>query len=206
MSIARWFGLAALAWAWFPGPALRADEGEGPPPYRYGIRFTAAMPQQDLKSIDNRTGLGLGLFAENDLGSGMVVQARVDYLRYPQANQPSAGSIADLTLPNPLTVSTDSVAVGVDVQKHLLLGGQQDLFLLVGIAGYRYEFQTSAVTQQGSAAVLTRSKDKSEITAGVDVGIGYSFAPDWALTLRYTTVAISHANLATFETGLSYRF
>jgi hypothetical protein len=205
MKLTLCLGLAALAGAGGPGRALRAAEGVGPA-FRYGVQLLGAAPAQDFKNLDNRVGVGAGLFAENNLGSGVVIQSRLDYVSYSQYNQPAAGGIARYTIANPLTLSSDTLSVGVDLHKHLGLGEQDGWFVLAGASAIRFEFQTSGAVTQGANTVVARYKDKTPLTLGLDAGFGYAFNPAWSLALRYTTASLDGTTLATVETGLSYRF
>jgi hypothetical protein len=206
MNMTLRIGLAALAGACCLGPVVRAAEGEGPAPYRWGVELLAAMPRQDFKGIDSRTGLGLGVFAENQLGSGVTLQTRFEFIRFPQTNSPQAAGIASWTAPDPLTLSADSAALGVDLRKGLALPGLPGAFVLAGLHIARYEFETSAASDVATGSGLYRYKDKTPFQLGFELGIGTSFSPDWALALRYTTVTIQSNSFATVETSLSYRF
>jgi opacity protein-like surface antigen len=200
--IATRIALAVLAGAC----SLAASEGEGPEPFRYGVQVLAALPRQDLKALDSRTGLGAGLFAENDLGAGLVVQSRIDFFRFPQTSQPNVSSIGSRAADGALTLSANSLAVGVDVHKHLAIAGLESGFVLAGVTCARYEFQTSAAVETDSGTVIQRFKDKTPFKLGLAVGIGYDFNATWSLALRYTSVSTDNTTFATFETGLSYRF
>ena len=52
----------------------------------------ASLRRKLTRDLTGRTGLGVGVFAESELGSGTILQTRVDYLQYPQTNQPQAGA------------------------------------------------------------------------------------------------------------------
>lgn len=206
MKKSRCLGLAALAWACLQGPALRAVEGEGPAPFRFGVRLLVSWPRQDFKDIDGRTGLGAGVFAENDLGNGTVLLSRLDYLRYPQAGTPGAAGIADYTVPDPLTLSTDSVSVGVDLRQRLPWPGLEGCFLLAGVTAARFEFETSTAEEVDGETVIVRTKDKTPFRVGFAAGLGWSFGRNADVTLRYTAVNTGGATFATLETGFGWRF
>jgi opacity protein-like surface antigen len=191
--------------------ALPAADLGSPVVYRYGVRLLAASPRQDLRGITGRTGVGAGVFAETELGAGTVLETRVDYLSYPQTNQPKAAPMAAYTVPNPLTLVANATAVGVDLRHVLPFAGAGRFYAIGGVMGIRYEFMTSGAGNRVDAngvtvPGITRRKDKTSFKLGLAVGLGFDLTPSLALSGRYTTVNIDGITLATLETGLSYRF
>ena len=208
MPIAKRLGgtLAALACAGLPALSAAPDS-----PGRCGFTLLAGLPRQDFRDLTGRTGLGVGVFAESELGSGTILQTRVDYLQYPQTNQPQAGAIAAYTVPGPRTLAANSVALGVDLRHPLPLPGLERGFALAGVLAIRYEFDTSGLntlTDQNGLPIggIRRYKDKTPFRLGLAVGLGFELYRGMTLTERYTAVNINGATLATFETGLSFRF
>lgn len=186
-----------------------AAEPGGPVPYRYGIRLELAAPGQDFRDISSRTGFGGGLFVEAPVGSGWIAQTRFDYISFPQTNQPHAASISQYTTVNPLTLSMDSAALGVDLRHPV--PGLKGFYGLVGATGIRYEFQSSSartqIDQNGIPIPgIIRYKDRTSVKLGLALGLGFELYRGLALSERYTTVNIFGTTFAALETSLSYRF
>jgi hypothetical protein len=196
--------------AWALAPALAAQE-PGPKPVHYGVRILSALPSQDFKQITGRAGLGAGVFAEADGPPGTVLQTRLDYISYPQTNQPGNPGSSSYIPPNSLTLSANSLACGFDVRYYLPYPALGRVFLLGGVSAIRYEFQTSSagvlMDQNGIPFNgIVRSKGKTSLKLGVAVGLGCDFGNHWALAERFTSIDIDGTTLATLETSLSYRF
>ena len=210
MDIPKILGFAVLVLVVSRG--LAADEGAGEAPLRFGAEILYSTPRKDFQSATTKAGVGLGLFAENDLGSGNAFQTRFDYIRYPQINSPGSG-LSDFTGPNPLTLSMSSASVAVDLRHHLPTSGLEPFFLQAGVLFIRYEFQTSAApdsapSPQGvnPAPTVPRAKDMTPFKLGFDLGLGYTIAPDWAITVRYTSMTSASTTFATLDALFSYRF
>jgi hypothetical protein len=195
--------LVLLAWG------CRAAEPEAPAPYRYGIRVLSATPAQDFRDVDSRAGFGGGLFMEAPVGSGWIAQTRFDYILYPQVNQPYLTPVSRYTLPNALTLSADSAGLGVDLRHPV--AGLKGLYVLVGMTGIRYEFQTSAASSQIDQngipiPGIVRYKERTSVKLGLALGAGLELYPGLALSERFTTVNILGTTFGALETSLSYRF
>jgi hypothetical protein len=210
MAIAKILGLAALVLG--VSRHLAAEEGAGPAPLRFGAEILYSTPRKDFQSATTKAGVGLGLFAENDLGSGNAFQTRFDYVRYPQINSPGTG-LSDFTGPSPLTLSMSSASVAVDLRHHLPTAGLEPVFVQAGILFIRYEFQTSTAPDTGPdaqgvnpAPTLPRAKDSTPFKMGFDLGLGYNLTPDWALTVRYTSMTSASTTFATLDALVSHRF
>jgi hypothetical protein len=180
-------------------------------PLRFGVQVIGAFPRQTLKSAGLRTGLGIGLFAENEPYPGTNLQTWASFIRYPQANQPPRDLLADYTAPDPLTLSANSFTLGVDAHLHLPRPGLRQVFVLAGVLASRYEFQSSSVTvvadpdgQPTSQPV--RRTESTPFKLGLSVGAGIDLRKDWSFILRYTHVGLPGSNLDTVETCLEYRF
>jgi opacity protein-like surface antigen len=197
----------AFACAW----ALPAAELGSPEACRYGVRLLTASPRQDFRGITGRTGLGVGVFADAELGAGTVLETRVDFLDYPQTNQPKAAPIAAYTVHNPISLVANSVAVGLDLRHALPFDGMRRFYALGGLMAIRYEFGSSGAGNLVDAngiplPGITRRKDRTSVKMGLALGLGVEITGNLALTGRYTTVNIDGTTFATLETGLSYRF
>jgi hypothetical protein len=180
-------------------------------PLRYGVQLVGALPRQTLKNAGLGTGLGIGLFAENEPYPGTTLRTWVDFIRYPQTNHPPQDLLADYTDPDPLTLSANSFTLGVDARLHLTKPGLQRVFVLAGLLASRYEFQSSSanVVADASGQPATQIVRRSESTPfklGLSVGAGIDLRDDWSFTLRYTHVGLPGSNLDTVETGVAYRF
>ena len=192
-------------------PALAADEEPQDEPLHFGIQLLAALPSQDLKAANRNAGIGLGVFAEAEVGPGTIAQTRLDFIRYPQTNRPGAGVLPDYVPAGALTLSGSSAALGVDFRHALPQPALEGAFLLAGVMGIRYEFQTSdaevAAGPNGEPVTrIVRTKQNTSTRLGLALGAGCSFTPHWTLTLRYTYLGVDSTSLATLETGLSYRY
>ncbi|MDR3670513.1 MAG: outer membrane beta-barrel protein [Holophaga sp.] len=189
--------------------ACACGAAESEDPYRYGIRITSSSPAQDFRDISSRTGFGGGLFVETPVGSGWVAQTRLDYISYPQTNRPTAAMIARYTSANPITLSIDSAALGVDLRHPL--PGLKGFYGLIGMTAIRYEFQSSSVSNlidQNGIPIpgVIRYKDKTSFKLGLAVGVGFEIYRGLALSERFTTANILGTTFGTLETSLSYRF
>lgn len=198
--------LAGLACAWVP--AFPAEEN--PVACRYGFTLQAALPRQDLRDINGRTGYGFGVFAEN-AGPGFILQTRLDYLRYAQTNQPLAKAVAEYTVPAARTLSANALSLAVEARHALPVPGLERFHALLGVLAIRYEFDTSGLdplTDQNGLPVggIRRYKDKTPVKLGLALGLGFDLSRGMTLTERYTAVDINGATLAAWETGLGFRF
>lgn len=205
------WGVCALACAsaFAAPPAEPGEFQEGPT--RYGIQVLVATPRQDFQAAGSRTGFGLGLFAEAELAPGTVAQTRFDFIRYPQSNRPDTRFLPPEVGTGGLSLASNAVALGVDLRHYLGRLGLQRAFILAGVMGMRYEFQTSdAVVVPGPqgqpVATAVRAKDATPFQLGLAVGLGCDIDRNWAVTLRYTSMSYEGSSLATLEGGLSYRF
>jgi len=211
MSFSMRLGWLLITLAWACGSTLPAVELEGPDNYRYGIRLLAAMPRQDFRVITGRTGIGVGLFAESELSPAAVLQTRIDYLSYPQTNQPGGSGITAWTARNPITLAVNSAALGIEIRHGLGSAGLERVSLLGGVMGIRYEFDSSAastlIDQNGLPVPgITRVKEKTSIKVGLALGVAFELRRGLALAERFTSVNIDGTTLGTLETSLSYRF
>ena len=148
---------------------------------------------------------------EAELAPGTLAQTRFDYLRFPQSNRPDTRFLPPEVGAGGLTLASNAVALGVDVRHYLARLGLERVFILAGVMGIRYEFQTSdAVVVPGPGgqpvATTVRAKDATPIQLGLAAGLGCDLGRGWAVTLRYTTMSYEGASLATLESGLSWRF
>jgi hypothetical protein len=189
----------------------RGADPDDPEPWRYGVQVLAASPRQDFRSYSGRTGFGVGALAEATPTPGTVVQTRIDYIRYPQTNQPSSAGLPSLFPANPLTFSADSVAVSGDVHYHLPAKYLRSFYLLGGLTAIRYEFETSYATTQVDVngiptPGINRVKTKTSVKMGVALGFGYDFTSHLSLSERFTTLDIDGNTFGALETALSYRF
>jgi hypothetical protein len=190
-------------------PAAELEEGPGT--CRYGVRLIAATPRQDFRDMTGRTGFGAGLFAETALSPTTALQTRFDFISYPQTNQPGGAQITSLTVPKPITLAVDSTALGVDIRHNLPYPKLERVYLLGGLMGIRYEFNSSAIgTVNGQNGVpvpgIIRTKQKTSFKLGLAVGLGVELHQGLALSGRFTTIDINGTTFATLETSLSYRF
>jgi hypothetical protein len=178
---------------------------------RYGIQLLASTPRQALQNAGIKPGFGIGLFAESETAPGIVVQTRLDFIRYPQGNHPDPSVLPDYVRADALTLAGNSLALGVDVRLRLPYPRLEKLFVLAGVSAIRYEFQSSSITVvpgPGGRPVdqNVRSAETTPIKLGLAVGAGVDLGKDWAFTLRYTHLALEGGNFATLEPSLSYRF
>ncbi len=201
--------VVALAWTW--GSALPAGDPDSTEEYRYGIRLLAASPRQDFRNFTSRTGLGGGLFAQATVSAATTLETRFDYISYPQTNQFNGPGFPGYTVSSPITFSADSASLGVDVRHTLPIAGLKRVYLLGGLMGIRYEFETSAVgnqLDQNGIPIpgIQRVKQKTPVKLGLAVGLGVELYRGLAIAERYTTVNIQGTAFGTLETSLSYRF
>jgi len=202
----RCLGWSFLALASASGPLLGAAEGEGPEPVRYGFRILGAKPVQDFKLIEPSAGVGLGLFADQELGPSLRLQTRADYLRYPETARASVASIGAYALPNTRTLAADSVAVGADLQRRLSPAGPDGCYVLAGLFAARFEFRTEVPTSPAANAPTSLYKEKTKFKLGGALGVGYDFGEHLGVALRYTAGSYDGVTLATLEGSFSYRF
>jgi len=198
-----------------PVADMRTDEERERGTWHYGLQLLGSSPRQDFREITSRTGYGLGVLVENDLGHGWRVQSRFDYIRFPQVNGTYIGEFAPgvmgLTATD-LTLSANSVDVGADVHYHLPYPSLGRCFLLAGLMGIRYEFSytlatstTDPVTQQATARIQG-NKYKTNLKLGADVGVGFDLSRNFTLAGRCTYIDIDGTTYVTYETDLSVRF
>jgi len=209
MTFSMRLGWRVVALAWVCGSALTAVELEGPHTYRYGLRLSAATPRQDFRDISASTGLGGGLFAESEVSPFTTLQTRFDYIAFPQNNRPNGAGIPAWTAPNPITLSANSTALGIEVRH--AYSGIPWFSLTAGLMGIRYEFDTSAastlIDQNGLPVTgITRVKRKTPVKLGLSVGVAFEPFRGLVLAERFTTASIEGTTFATLEASLSYRF
>ena len=210
MDKSKCLGSLALVCAFGWNQALHAADPATAPSCRYGMRFLSATPRQDFREVLPRTGFGLGLFADADLGSGTTAQARFDFIRFPQTSRAGSQNLPGYPAPVPaLALLADSAALGMDLRHGI--PGLGRVYGLAGVTAIRYEYDVAyagnKVDQNGIPTPgIIRAKDKTSLKLGLAVGLGVDLWHGLALTGRYTAVDIDGFTFATLETSLSYRF
>jgi hypothetical protein len=211
------FGIPALLAVTLALPAAAMpDASQGPAdpsviPLRFGAELVASFPRQTLQTAKLRTGLGIGLFAESEPAAGTTLQTWVQFVRYPQSDNPPPGSLGDYLDPDSLTVAANTFTLGVDARLRVPRPGMQRVFVMAGLLATRFEFQSSraqmAPDASGQVAVQTvRRTDSTPFKLGLSVGAGVNLHRDVTLTLRYSHVGLPGLNLDAVETWLAYRF
>lgn len=194
---------AWMAMMFLPGFLLAADEDETPT--HFGLQATASTPRQDFKGITSRTGLGGGIFFEQDLGDGWSVRARFDYLAFKEQPGRSQDYLQSFAAPDALKIAADQASIGAEVRMHVK--SMNHFFILGALSGTRLEFDTlTANTPAGTQPAIIEEKQKTSFKLGLAGGAGWQFTPNFAVTVRYTTTSVNGATLATLEGGLDYRF
>jgi hypothetical protein len=193
------------------GPDLSEPAEPAEASLRYGASLVAAFPRQALQTAKLRTGLGIGLFAESDPAPGTTLQTWIQFVRFPQADNPPQGVLNDYLDPDSLTVAANTFSLGVDARLHLPRPGLERVFVMAGLLVSRFEFQSSRVEMVTDAsgqvvAQTVRRTDSTPFKLGLSVGAGVDLHKNVTLTLRYSHVPLPGLTLATLETGLSYRF
>ena len=181
-------------------------------PVTYGFNLVWAKPLNDLQAMNPRTGVGFGLFMEENISKATVIQTRLDYRGFQETtNLPLANNFAFVPA-NVYALAEDSVAVGVDVRHSLPYPWLKACYILGGISAIRYEFRSTSlgtyVDQNGIALpnVVINYKDKTPIRFGLALGVGCNLGSHCALTARYTYVSMNSLTLATIESGLRVSF
>jgi hypothetical protein len=201
--------LGLLACGCVQAPAAEEDL---PRPWQYGIRVLAASPRQDFRNLVHRTGLGAGLFVETEVGSGWIAQTRFDYVDYPQVANPGTSAITPYAPAAPLRLNVNAASLGADLRHPLPFEGWAGRFYgQAGLMGIRYEYETASANtvldQYGNPLPgVVRTKNKTSVKVGMDVGVGVEIVRGLDLAERFTTVNIDGFTLGNWETSLSYRF
>ena len=174
------------------------------PDVHFGVQGSLATPRLDLQEATPRTGLGGGLFFEQDLDNGWSARVRFDYVNFPESTGLTSSRAASLVPPATFRVAANQVFLGAEVRKRPFSGPFKKFFLLGALGGFRTEFETAALGTQPGA--ILRDKEKSPMKLGFALGAGWQVCQPLSATVRYTSVTLDNLNLATLEFGLGYRF
>lgn len=190
-----WFALALV-------PAvLLAEDPE--PALHFGLQATLATPRQDLRDVTSRTGMGGGLFFEQDLDGTWSVRSRLDYLSFSQGTARITAGDAGFIPATAVQAAVNQTSLGAEVRLHPKdLSG---IFFLAGACGSRLEFRSVGPDPSGVLSVL-ETKQKTSFKLGWSAGVGCTLFSACTATFRYTNLQIAGANFATAELGLDYRF
>lgn len=182
-------------------------------PMTFGAELAGSSPLQDLRAMTPKTGVGLGLFAELPFNETAIIQTRFSVTRFATTQPPLASSPVQASPfhpAGPLSLAANSAAVAVEIRQYLPLTQAKRIFILAGVTAMRYEFRSAyrgtAVDQNGiTLPGVHEAKVKTSTKAALSAGLGYDFQGA-ALSLRYITLPMDGHNLATLETGFSFRF
>ena len=168
-------GLAALLCA-AALPAL----AEAP---RFGLHAGLAAPQSDLKDmVDSRVGLFLGGHVLFDLGQGLQLRPRVEYLAFPEAYDRQ---------------TVTGWSVGADALYYLKGHTRQGVYLAAGLGLMAWKAEVD--TPLGTGSETTHK-------LAVNAGAGYQFNNLFGLEGRYVVSKIWDDDAGMFQAVATFRF
>jgi len=143
---------------------------------KYGFQLTVSKPQGDLKkSIDDKLGLGLGLHALVDLGSGHALVPRLDYVQYKKDY-----TYTSLGAPNlEIQVKHTILTLGADYEYFFGAKANQGFYVLAGLGYAKLKFDFTYSDDPNE------SGSETEASYYLQGGCGYQFTSNMGAELRY---------------------